>query len=61
MEVFILVIMLTGWLTLLFAAGCALETAAKVLKEKLSGAGAGNEAVARSSSPAKQGSSCPEN
>lgn len=59
MEVFILVMMLTGWLTLLFAAGCALETAAKILKEKLSGAG--NEAVVRTSSPAKQGSSCPEN
>lgn len=34
MEALILIVTMTGWLTLLFVAGCALENAAKKLRGK---------------------------
>ncbi len=34
MEALILIVTMTGWITLLFVAGCALESAAKKLRGK---------------------------
>lgn len=45
METLILIFMMTGWVTLFFAAGCALESATRKLRRKRSVTSTKNSAV----------------